>query len=563
MTQRQLLGQILVEMSVCTTEQVQRGIAHQKNRSMKIGEALVDLGFATERDVSRALCKQWKLPFVDLEKAKLPEALVSTLAANIVKDYRVIPVQKSGNKLVVAIADPLEIATLDNLRFLLNLELQCALATPSGLRKAMSEYYGIGDSGGASALDTGPEDEYEGEDVSGDDAPVVRLVHKILRNALDERASDVHVEPLAGRLRIRYRIDGRCREIENPPKHLQGPILSRLKLMAAMDIAEKRKPQDGRIKMKLAGREIDFRVSALPAYHGESLVLRILDKEQGLVGLQELGFDPDDHARFQTMIKRPNGIFLVTGPTGSGKTTTLYAALKELNRPDVKILTAEDPIEYNLVGINQCQVQRAIGLDFPRILRAMLRQAPNVILVGEIRDIETAEIAIQASLTGHLVFSTLHTNDAPSALTRLVDMGVKPFLVSTSVMAVMAQRLVRKLCQECREPYEPELSELRSVGLAPEAIKGRSIYRAVGCSKCAQEGYRGRMGIFEIFQMDATLREMTFRGASTQEIRKQAQASGGMNSLQRDGVRKVLSGLTTIDEVLAATHREDLALADV
>ena len=563
MTQRKLLGQILVEMGVCSTDQVQRAIAHQKNRSMKIGQALVDLGFVTERDVARALCKQWKLPFVDLDKAKLPEALIATLAANIVADYRVIPVQKSGNKLVVAIADPLEMAALDNLRFLLSFELQCALTTPSGLQKAMTEYYGIGEKGAKTSAAAGVEDEMDGEDLSADDAPVVRLVHKVLRTALDERASDVHVEPLAGRLRIRYRIDGRCREVENPPKHLQSPILSRLKLMAGMDIAEKRKPQDGRIKMRLAGREIDFRVSALPAYHGESLVLRILDKEQGLVGLQELGFDATDHERFQSLIKRPNGIFLVTGPTGSGKTTTLYAALKELNRPDVKILTAEDPIEYNLVGINQCQVQRAIGLDFPRILRSMLRQAPNVILVGEIRDIETAEIAIQASLTGHLVFSTLHTNDATSALTRLIDMGVKPFLVSTSVMAVMAQRLVRRLCPECREPYDPEPSELRAVGLAPSAIEGQTIYRAAGCAKCGQEGYRGRVGIFELFSMDSTLREMTFRGAATQALRHQAQTSGGMVSLQRDGVRKVLRGITTIDEVLAATHREDLTLVEV
>jgi type IV pilus assembly protein PilB len=357
-------------------------------------------------------------------------------------------------------------------------------------------------------------------------------------------------------VRVRYRIDGYCQEVDGPPKDLQGPLLSRIKLLARMDIAERRKPQDGRIVTNVDGREIDLRVSVLPAYHGESVVMRILDKEKGLVGLKELGFDGEDFERFQRLIKRPNGLFLVTGPTGSGKTTTLYAALKELNRPDVKILTAEEPVEYYLSGVNQCQVRTGIGLTFARILRSMLRQAPNIILVGEIRDQETAEIAIQASLTGHLVFSTLHTNDAPSALTRLVDMGVKPFLVSTAVMSVMAQRLVRRLCESCRKPYEPTATELRSVGLTPDMVKGKTLYRAVGCGECRATGYRGRLGLFELFEMDSRVRELCFQGAGTLKLREQAKLSGGLVSLQEDGVRKVLAGRTTIDEVLVATAEE-------
>jgi type IV pilus assembly protein PilB len=331
--------------------------------------------------------------------------------------------------------------------------------------------------------------------------------------------------------------------------------------MAGMDISEKRKPQDGRINIRLQGREIDLRVSSLPAYHGESVVMRILDRERGLISLPALGFASEDYQRFLKIIKRPNGLFLVTGPTGSGKTTSLYAALRELNRPDVKIITAEDPVEYNLAGINQCQVRHNIGLDFTKILRAMLRQAPNIILVGEIRDKETAEIAIQASLTGHLVFSTLHTNDAPSALTRLIDMGVKPFLVSTAVMAVLAQRLIRRLCKQCRVGYEPTAVDLRQLGLTPEALSGRTVYKPGGCEECSNTGYRGRVGVYELFAMDSTLREMCFRGAGSVKLREQAKIAGGLVSLMEDGVRKFLSGETTLEEVLTVAVSGEVAAA--
>jgi type IV pilus assembly protein PilB len=399
---------------------------------------------------------------------------------------------------------------------------------------------------GAAAVSAAGEEE-------DDEAPIIRLVQQILEDALKARASDVHVEPMAERVRVRFRVDGICHEAKSLPKDIQGAVVSRLKIMAGMDISEKRKPQDGRIAVTLIGREIDLRVSALPASNGESIVMRILDKEVALVELPALGFDPGDYERFKRIIKKPNGVFLVTGPTGSGKTTSLYAALTELNRPNTKIITAENPIEYHVKGINQCEVRHNIGLDFSLILRSMLRQAPNIILVGEIRDLETAEIAIQAALTGHLVFSTLHTNDAPSALTRLIDMGVKPFLVSTAVLAIMAQRLLRALCDNCKAPWEPEPAKLAALSITEDMMKGRTAYKAVGCKECRHEGYRGRKGIFEMFEMDSRMRDLTFDGASTLELRAQARASCGMLTLREDGVRKIFSGMTSVDEVLRVT----------
>jgi type IV pilus assembly protein PilB len=556
MAGRKLLGEILIETAGITAEQVQRALQLQQKRKNRIGEALIALGFVDAEKVAKALCRQNGIPFVNLEspKSKIPPDIVAALTKEIVAEFRVVPVTRKGGMLLVAMDDPQNLVALDGLRFKAGIEAQAVLTTPAGLARALSEYYDVGaaGSGAPPPVDPGSVDGA----ADGEDGPVVRLVEALLADALRNRASDIHVEPFGGRIRVRYRIDGYCHEVEGPPKNLQGPLLSRIKLLARMDIAEKRKPQDGRIVTSIEGREIDLRVSVLPAYHGESIVMRILDKEKGLVSLEELGFDGVDHARFSKLIKRPNGLFLVTGPTGSGKTTSLYAALRQLNRSDVKILTAEDPVEYYLAGVNQCQVRANIGLDFARILRAMLRQAPNIVLVGEIRDAETAEIAIQASLTGHLVFSTLHTNDAPSALTRLIDMGVKPFLVSTAVMAVMAQRLVRRLCADCRRPYEPEASDLRALNLAADMIKGRTMYRAVGCDTCRNTGYHGRVGLFELFEMDSRMRELCFHGSGTLRLREQARISGGLVSLKEDGVRKILAGRTTIEEVLAATAEE-------
>jgi type IV pilus assembly protein PilB len=389
-------------------------------------------------------------------------------------------------------------------------------------------------------------------------APIIKLVQAMISEAVRNRASDIHIEPMKDRVRVRYRIDGECVERDRIPLRMRGPLISRLKIMAGIDIAEKRLPQDGRIKLTVDKQSIDFRASTLPAYHGESVVLRILRPDSVRLGIQNMGFEEDDYKAFQKIIKRPNGIFLVTGPTGSGKTTTLYGALNELNRPDRKIITAEDPVEYNFPGINQCQVRDAIGMSFAKILRAMLRQAPNIILVGEIRDLEVAEVAIQAALTGHLVFSTLHTNDAPGAITRLVDMGVKPFLVASSIQAVMAQRLIRTLCPKCKIPdKEPDPMWLKLAGIKESDLKDKTIYKPRGCDNCSGIGFRGRIGIFEMMNMNSELRNLAFERAPTNKIRKAALASG-MKSLLADGKIKILNGVTTAEEIVKVAQVEGI-----
>lgn len=544
-------------MGAVTAAQVSEALAYQRNRQMKLGEALVSLGHADETTVSKALAKQHGLPFVDLSKGKIAPAILAKVPANVAQEFGVVPLLERNGRLVVAVDDPLKTFLADNLHFMIGCEVDCALAAPGALQKALHACYPSAGGAKAGAAAPGAKPAAANPaDEEGDDAPIIRLVHRMIEQAMEERASDIHVEPFANRVRVRYRVDGVLKEIDSHPKHLQGPLISRLKIMASMDIAEKRKPQDGRIGVKVKGRDIDIRASILPGSHGEAVVMRLLDREASLIGLAELGFMSEHYKWFRGIIKRPNGIVLVTGPTGSGKTTTLYAALKELNRPDVKIITAEDPVEYHIKGINQVQVKTSIGLSFARILRAMLRQAPNIILVGEIRDKETAEIAIQAALTGHLVFSTLHTNDSSSAITRLVDMGVKPFLVAASLQAVIAQRLLRTVCSDCKEPYTPALSELRSAGIRPEDAAGKPFSRGRGCPRCAGSGYRGRKGIFEVLEMDNALRELVYRNAPTLQIREQARGSGRLTTLAQDGVRKVLSGETTVPELLRVTQAE-------
>ena len=558
MPPQRLLGQILVEMGAADERKVNEALEHARRKpGTKIGQAMVEMGFCDEVQVTKALCRQFHLPYVNLTGQRLAPAIADLVPKKLVQDFGVVPVKLHENKVILATDDPLVTFVADDLRFALNREVSFALGTPTAVRNVRAETYGVGERTEPKAAAAVP------KDATPEEAPVIRLVHEVMEKALTARASDIHVEPLPERVRVRYRVDGVCFESHSLDANLAGPVITRIKVLAKMDIAEKRKPQDGRIQIQLFGRPIDMRVSSVPAMRGESVVCRILDREAGLVGLDQLGFVGGDRERFERIIRRPNGIFLVTGPTGSGKTTTLYAALKTLNRPNVKIITAENPVEYHIPGINQCEVKHRIGLDFQRILRAMLRQAPNIILVGEIRDKETAEIAIQASLTGHLVFSTLHTNDSPSALTRLIDMGVKPFLVSTAVMAVMAQRLVRRVCLTCRAPMAPEPSLMRAVGLREADLQGRTIYRAVGCRECRYEGYRGRVGLFELFEMDSRLRETTFRGGSSMQLREQAKLTGGLRSLQEDGVKKILEGVTTIDEVLKATKREEPAAAAV
>ncbi|HZT80686.1 MAG TPA: GspE/PulE family protein, partial [Gemmataceae bacterium] len=484
---------------------------------------------------------------------------------SVARENIVLPISQENGSLKIIMSDPTDFDTIQKLQFILNKDIQPVLAAREQIIEAINRHYGQTETESVdsmlaeftdTAIDfTETEATAGGAGLEESDAPVVKLCNLMIQEAVNLRASDIHIEPFADRVRVRYRIDGVLVERDSPPRRLLAPILSRLKIMASMDIAEKRRCQDGRIKMSLQGRHYDLRVSMLPTVHGQSAVMRILDRGSIQVSIKDLGFAEDDYQRFQTIIKRPNGIFLVTGPTGSGKTTTLYAALNELNRPDRKIITAEDPVEYYLPGINQVEVKHQIGLDFSRIIRAMLRQAPNIILVGEIRDKETAEIAVQASLTGHLVFSTLHTNDAPSAITRLTDIGVQPFLIASSLIAIMAQRLVRVVCPKCKEPDQPPAAELKAAGITPERAAKASFMRGRGCSHCHHTGYRGRIGIFEMLKMTGAIREMTFNREPTQTIRRQARLMG-MRTLLEDGVNKALKGVTTLEEVLSTCHHE-------
>jgi len=532
----------------------------------EVGLALYQLGYLSDEELVRELAQQLDVEAVDLDKLTVPEAVVDLLPATIARKHEVVPLAQGDGSITVASFTPLDFTALDDLRFVLNAEVEVVLAPLSAIRRAMERFYGR--PGGGTEVERmlegleGGEAEggtrvyVAGEEAGADDAPVIRYVHKLITDAVRLRATDIHVEPFETRLRIRYRVDGVCFEIENPPKRLQPAVLSRVKLMSGMDIAEKRQPQDGRIRMTAMGKDLDLRVSAVPARHGESIALRILERESINIGLEALGFDASDLRRFQNIIARPNGIFLVTGPTGSGKTTTLYCALQALNNADRKIITAEDPIEYHIGGINQVQVHEEIGLTFVGILRAMLRQAPEIILVGEIRDEETAQIAIQAALTGHLVFSTLHTNDAPSAVPRLIDMGVPPYLVASSIQAVMAQRLVRRVCTACQEEYEPDPAMVRSGGLSEADVERITFYRGAGCGQCSDTGYRGRIGIFELVELNPRIRQMAHDQVPLSSLREECRRSGGMVTLREDALRKVEAGITTLDEVLRVTQAE-------
>src|SRR5262245_34093766 len=543
------LRRALLDAGVVDADRLARAEGTAQSRGQPLERTLVALGMADEVAVWRCLAKVHGLKFVDPQKLVVqPEALKKLPLEQLLAN-EALPVMFKDGVLWLAIDDPVKSFVADNLAFLAGCTVQCALMPPTALKDQLRKL-----GGGGAAASAGTAGKGGAATAEGDDAPIIKLVQKTLEEALQQRSSDVHVEPFPTRVRVRYRIDGVLKEVQSLPQELLAPLTSRLKIMAGLDIAEKRKPQDGRIALKAQGRDIDVRTSVLPGNHGETIVMRLLDKEKGLLSLDALGFDGPDRDRFERCIARPNGIVLVTGPTGSGKTTTLYAALQQLNRPDVKIITAEDPVEFNIRGINQCQVRARIGLSFARILRAMLRQAPNIILVGEIRDRETAEIAVQAALTGHLVFSTLHTNDAPSAITRLCDMGVKPFLVAAAVQAVLAQRLVRVVCPQCTQPGELDDIELREIGLDRSAVAGGArIVRSVGCPACDASGFRGRLGIFEMMVLDDGLREMIFRGEPTVRLRDYAFHSGGMSTLLQDGARKVLAGKTTHQELLRVT----------
>lgn len=539
--------EILKDVGLMTQEQ-----AHDlagRTGGLHMVETLIKEGTVSAEDVARTLASQNGMDFVDLSLVTPSPELINHLTPEIARRYKTVPVSEHDGSLVLAIADPMDFEAFDSLGFLLKRPVEFVCAVPSQIKDKLDRLYPMGLEELGHAVVTEEEEEYTGDD----DAPIIRLVSNLLVEAQNNRASDIHIEPMEKRLRIRYRIDGNLQEMQNPPKKLQGAIISRLKIMTgSMNIAEKRVPQDGRIQVKVGDKTIDLRVSSVPTVHGESIVMRILDKSSLMLGLPELGFMSDDQASFERLVQMPDGIILVTGPTGSGKTTTLYGCLNYMNRPDRKIITVEEPVEYQMTGINQVQVNAEVGMTFAAALRAMLRQAPNIVMLGEIRDKETAEIAINASLTGHLVLSTLHTNDAPAAVARLVDIGVQPFLVSSAVRGIMAQRLVRKLCANCKVPGELSEYEARVLNLDASQITKATVMRPVGCEKCRGKGFRGRMGIFEIFVADDEIRQMINRGATTLQLRHRTREMG-MRTLREDGIRKVLAGLTTPEEVISST----------
>ena len=570
---RRKLGQILLRWGLINEQQLSEALDVANATSKRIGQVLVELGYATEDDVAKALATQFDLEYIDLDSEEAMKASnLDLMPSDLVKKHLVLPLEQKDGRMKVLVHDPLDLDLLDTLRFRLNCEVDTALASRAKIRNYIDTMLSetrtsIDEAVRQMTVDMegrrGEDDELTDEEAAHDEAPIIRLVQKVIAEAVNGRASDIHFEPMVDRVRLRYRVDGVCHERDSIPKRMQNSIITRVKILSGMKIDERRHPQDGRIKQKVGNDLIDFRVSACPAYHGESVVLRILRPESVRIGLPNLGFEADHLEVFNRLIRRPNGILLVTGPTGSGKTTTLYSALDVLNEPNRKIITAEDPVEYNFTGINQCQVREDIGLKFETILRAMLRQAPEIILVGEIRDREVGEVAVQAALTGHLVFSTLHTNDAPSAITRLIDMGIKPFLVASSIQAIMAQRLIRVLCTECKEP-DPSPNEvyLRLCGIRPTDMEGRTLYRPVGCPACANTGYRGRKALYEFMTMTAELRELAFKRAATNMIRKAAVA-GGMRSLSGDGRLKVLAGETTAEEVARVAQGEEFDMASV
>lgn len=565
------IERVLLNKGKLTVVQLEKVKELQRREGIRTEDALVKLGYITYPEIVQFYSSQYDLPVIDLEKTDIPHEIINLIPFYLVKKYHIMPVAKNNGVITIAVSSPPDLGFMDNLRFMFNADFRCVLETPENILKAIKKYY---EAEPCESVDTllkelmnrespAPGVEVEQVEKARDEAktaeeegPVIQLVSLIINKAISSRASDIHVEPLSNRLRIRYRVDGVCLEADVLPKQLQDSFISRIKILSNIDISEKRRPQDGRIGLNYHGKDLDVRVSCLPSIYGESIVMRLLEKSTILINLKRLGFYESDYSRFQSIIKKPNGILLITGPTGSGKTTTLYAAINELNKGDTKIITAEDPIEYSLRGINQCEVNDKIGFTFPAILRTMLRQDPNIILVGEIRDAETAETAIAAALTGHLVLSTLHTNDAPSAITRLIDMGIKPFLIATSLQGIMAQRLVRTICSECKEPVKYTPEQFMEMGFETDALKDSVFYKGKGCKRCNNIGYFGRSGIYELLSINDTLRDMTYCMAPTDEIRRAAKTFG-MTSLKEDGLRKAKEGKTTLEEVFRVTGVEE------
>lgn len=565
---RPLLGTILGEKFNLPDTKLQEALAQQREKGGRLGDVLMRLRAVRDDEVLQALAHQFELPWLpQLEPNQVDPALLKRVPIGFARRYRVLPLRAEDGMVTVATCDPLETAALDDLRLLLGSPVTPVLTTSGSLLSCLNQVYDQAASPTAAEqvmedlaadenLDRLARELDEPQDLldATDEAPIIRLVNSILFQAVKQRASDIHFESFEKGLVVRYRIDGVLYPVLTPPKHLQASIIARLKIMAGLNIAEKRLPQDGRFGIRTAGKDVDIRVSVLPTSHGERVVLRLLEKENRLLNLSEIGFSPDKLAVMQQLIQLSHGIILVTGPTGSGKTTTLYAALSQINAPDKNIITVEDPVEYQLQGIGQMQVNPKINLTFASGLRSILRQDPDVIMIGEIRDLETAEIAIHASLTGHLVFSTLHTNDAASAPTRLIDMGIEPFLVASSVVAVLAQRLLRKICPDCRRPYRPSDEELTRLGL-PLTTPRPTFYRGAGCASCSQTGYRGRTGIYELLLMDDDIRRLIGAKADSAAI-KQAAIAKGMVPLKQEGAIKVTQGVTTTEEVMRITQQE-------
>jgi type IV pilus assembly protein PilB len=552
---------VLQEAGLVTAPQIESARL-RLNGSANVIDLLIQDGIVSDTDISRAIAAQAHMDWIDISSIIIPPAVIKQISAADARRFKVIPIAFCETGLVVAVSDPFDIDTIDSLSFLLQRELELVCTSPEKIREGLIKYYGTADEAAdvlqkrlGEDIDLGLEIGDGTQALEGDesDAPIIRMVSMLLIEAHRLGASDIHLEPMDKKFRVRFRIDGVLQEMQAPPKRLQSAIISRLKIMTgSISIAEKRLPQDGRIQVKIKRKPIDLRVSTIPTNHGESVVMRVLDKSNLMLGLPELGFLSDDQETFERLIQLPDGIILVTGPTGSGKTSTLYACLNYINKPDRKIITVEEPIEYQMTGINQVPVNSEIGMTFPAALRSILRQAPNIIMIGEIRDLETASIATNASLTGHLVFSTLHTNDAPSAIARLIDIGVQPFLVASSIRVVMAQRLVRRLCLNCREPGELSETELRALRIEPGQLLDADVKRPVGCEQCRHTGYKGRMGIFEIFVIDDEARHMINKRTSTLQLRYRARELG-MRTLREDGVRKVLAGLTSAEEVISVT----------
>ncbi|RMF94289.1 MAG: type IV-A pilus assembly ATPase PilB [Nitrospinota bacterium] len=561
MTER--VGELLVRANLITREQLEQALAHQKTQGGRLSSNLAKLGFISEEEIVHFLSRHYGVPFFDLSDVEIEPAVIQLLPASIVQKHFVVPIRRSGNTLTVAMEDPSNIDAIDDITFMTGYHVEVVVASETAIRRIIDQYYDAAETL-RDVMEHLPDEQMEvleeEEEISvnelqkaSEEAPVIKLVNVLLADAIKKRASDIHIEPYEKSFRIRFRIDGTLHEVMQPPVRLKQAITSRIKVMSDLDISERRLPQDGRMKVKLKDKEVDFRVSTLPTLFGEKVVLRLLDKSNLMLDMTKLGFEPKALADFERAIQSPYGMVLVTGPTGSGKTTTLYSALDRLNKPDINIMTAEDPVEFNLKGINQVQIRESIGLSFAAALRSFLRQDPDIIMVGEIRDYETAEIAVKAALTGHLVLSTLHTNDAPSTINRLLNMGVEPFLVASSVLLIVAQRLARRVCEGCKEEIKVPEKVLREVGFTEEEIaEGVTCYRGQGCERCNKTGYKGRVALYEVLPVSDEIKELILEGATSLEIKREA-VRLGMSTLRRSGLLKVREGVTSLEEVLKVT----------